>query len=59
MHMLECPTTLHVGESVATLKHTPVLSHSSDMFSAETKSGPAFVACTSALTYVALLIDGK
>ena len=56
-----CPTTLRVGKPEVALKHTPasVSSYDSDVFLAETKPDQTFVARPSALTYVALLIEGK
>ena len=60
-YAFECPTTLRVGESEVTLKHTPASSAScdSDVISGETKPDRVLMARPSTLTYVSLLFEGK
>ena len=56
-YAFECPTTLRVGESEVTLKHTPASSAScdSDVISGETKPDRVLMTRPSTLTYVSLL----
>ena len=59
-YAFECPTTLRVGESEVTLKHTPASLASCDSdISGETKPDPVLMARPSTLTYVSLLFEGK
>jgi len=59
-YAFECPTTLRVGKSEVTLKHTPasLASWNSDV-SGETKPDRVLMARPSTLSYVSLVFEGK